>query len=123
MKLENYELNLKCSLEKLKQYGRINGGGVYSIEYAEGNEDYYSYYGRGLFEYKFTTCNDFLNDEVEIIEEPKKIEKLNTNIINANRYDFDKNKEMTISNITADILSISKVINELIDEINNLKEK
>lgn len=57
------------------------------------------------------------------IEEPKKIEKLNTNIINANRYDFDKNKEMTISNIAADILSISKVINELIDEINNLKEK
>lgn len=93
------------------------------LEYAEGNEDYYSYYGRGLFEYKFTTCNDFLNDEVEIIEEPKKIEKLNTNIINANRYDYDKNKEMTISNIAADILSISKVINELIDEINNLKEK
>ena len=46
------------------------------IEYAEENEDYYSYYGRGLFEYKFTTCNDFLNDEVEIIEEPKKIEKI-----------------------------------------------
>lgn len=64
-----------------------------------------------------------LNDEVEIIEEDKKIEKLNTSIINANRYDYDKNKEMTISNITADILSISKAINELIDEINNLKEK
>jgi hypothetical protein len=64
-----------------------------------------------------------LNNEVEIIEEPKKIEKLNTNIINANRYDYDKNKEKTISNITADFLSISKVVNELIDEINNLKEK
>lgn len=67
--------------------------------------------------------NDIFTDEVEIVEEPKKIEKLNTNIINANRYDYDKNKEMTISNITADILSISKAINELIDEINNLKEK
>lgn len=66
--------------------------------------------------------NDIFTDEVEIVEEPKKIEKLNTNIINANRYDYDKNKEMTISNITADILSISKAINELIDEINNLKE-
>lgn len=63
-----------------------------------------------------------LNDKVEIIEEPKKIEKLNTNIINANRYDYDKSKEMAISNITADFLSISKVVNELIDEINNLKE-
>lgn len=67
--------------------------------------------------------NSNLNDEVEIIEEPKKIEKLNTNIINANRYDYDKSKEMAISNITADFLSISKVVNELIDEINNLKEK
>lgn len=66
--------------------------------------------------------SDIFTDEVEIIEEPKKIEKLNTNIINANRYDYDKNKEMTISNIAADILSISKVVNELIDEINNLKE-
>ena len=50
--------------------------------------------------------NSNLNDEVEIIEEPKKIEKLNTNIINANRYDYDKSKEMAISNITADFLSI-----------------
>lgn len=66
--------------------------------------------------------SDIFTDEVEIIEEPKKIEKLNTNIINANRYDYDKNKEMTISNIAADILSISKVVNELIDEINKLNE-
>lgn len=41
MELENYELNLKCSLEKLKQYGRINGGGVYSVEYAEGHYIYF----------------------------------------------------------------------------------
>ena len=60
---------------------------------------------------------DFINNEVEIIEDSKKIKKLNTNIINANRYDFDKNKEMTISNIAADFLSISEVVNELIDEI------
>lgn len=66
---------------------------------------------------------EFLNDEVEIIEENKEIKKLNTSIINANRYDYDKNKKMTISNITADILAMSRTINELIDEINNLKEK
>lgn len=64
-----------------------------------------------------------LNDEVKIIKEDMKIKKLNTNIINANRYDYDKNKEMTISNIAADILSISKVVNELIDEVNKLKNK
>ena len=71
---------------------------------------------------KYMWLENFLKAEVEIIEEPKKIEKLNTNIINANRYDYDKSKEMAISNITADFLSISKVVNEIIDEINNLKE-
>lgn len=40
--LKDYELNLKCSLEKLKQYGFINGGGVYSVEYAKGNYIYFS---------------------------------------------------------------------------------
>lgn len=77
------------------------------LEYAEGNEDYYSYYGRGLFEYKFTTCNDFLNDEVEIIEELKKIEKC-------------KNYEDFLE-IDDYIEHLKNKINELIDEINNLK--
>lgn len=72
---------------------------------------------------KICISQEDLNDEIEILDEPKKIEKLNTNIINANRYDYDKNKEMTISNIAADILSISKVVNELIDEVNKLKEE
>ena len=44
------------------------------LEYDEKCEDYYSYYGQGLFEYKFSNCKNFLNDEVEIIEETKKIE-------------------------------------------------
>ena len=53
--------------------------------------------------------NDIFTDEVEIIEEPKKIEK-----INRNRYpgtDIDP---------LDDILD---KLDELIDEINNLKEK
>lgn len=78
------------------------------LEYAEGNEDYYSYYGRGLFEYKFTTCNDFLNDEVEIIEEPKKIEKC-------------KNYEDFLE-IDDYIEHLKNKIDELIDEVNKLKE-
>lgn len=86
----------------------------------------YQYYSTFCEEWKTLQnevyLEEYLNDYVEIIEEDKKIEKLNTSIINANRYDYDKNKEMTISNITADILSISKAINELIDEVNKLKE-
>lgn len=53
---------------------KIKCGNV-ELEYNEGYEDYYEYYGRGLFEHKFGNCKNFLNDEVEIIEEPKKIEK------------------------------------------------
>ena len=83
------------------------------LEYAEGNEDYYSYYGRGLFEYKFTTCNDFLNDEVEIIEEPKKIEYEQIEELTCNEFDFEKKT----------INSLIKNQRKLIDEINNLKEK
>lgn len=63
-----------------------------------------------------------LNDEIEIIEEDNKIDKLDTSIINALRYDYEKNKEMTISNIASDFLSVSKAINELVDEVNKLKE-
>ena len=39
------------------------------LEYDEECEDYYSYYGGGLFEFKFSNCKDFLNDEVEIIDD------------------------------------------------------
>lgn len=74
-------------------------------EYSEENEDYYSCYGGGLFEYKFGNCKNFLNDEVSIIEESKKIEKLKA------KYTSQVGK-----------LELANKINELIDEINNLKE-
>ena len=77
------------------------------LEYEEETEDYYEYYGKGLFEYKFATCNDFLNDEVKIIEEPKKIEKIDFGTLNTQK---EKNRVM------------KDTINKLIDEINNLKE-
>ena len=53
---------------------------------------------------------EFLNDEVEIIEEPKKIEKLPKNITDN-------------ACTTRDQRIIANKINELIDEINNLKEE
>lgn len=92
------------------------------LEYAEGNEDYYSYYGRGLFEYKFTTCNDFLNDEVEIIEEPKKIEYpiLHKTAPSETTGDQMPNWRNLID---CNFEYLNKTICQLIDEINNLKEK
>lgn len=56
-----------------------------------------------FFNYKIQT---FINDEVEIIEESKKIEKL--------RFTGDGYVDYT---------NVIPKINELIDEINNLKEK
>ena len=84
------------------------------LEYEEKNEDYCYYFNRYLFEYKFTTCNGFLNDEVEIPdEEPKKIEKLE--LESGKIYD----KEFLAKYITHN----RHKINEIIDKINNLKEK
>ena len=98
---------------------KIKFGNI-ELEYDEKCEDYYSYYGQGLFEYKFGNCKNFLNDVVEIIEEPKKIEKIDEIL----RIDdlippYGENEYKAWKNI---IIQQNK-INELIDEINNLKEK
>lgn len=79
------------------------------LEYSEENEDYFEYYGQGLFKFKFSNCLNFLNDEVEIIEETKKIEKC-------------KNYEDFLE-IDDYIEHLKNKIDELIDEIKNLKEK
>ena len=85
-------------------------------EYDEKDEDYYSCYGGGLFEYKFGNCKNFLNDEVEIIE-TKKIEK----IARCDDIKMTHYGELHKPTENEEILRIK--INELIDEINNLKEK
>ena len=86
---------------------KIKFGNI-ELEYDEECEDYYSYYGGGLFEHKFGNCKNFLNDEVETIEEKKKIEKC-------------KHYEDFLE-IDDYIEHLKNKINELIDEINNLKE-
>lgn len=98
--------------KKIK-YGNIE------LEYNEGCEDYYSYYGGGLFEYKFGKCKKFLNDEVEIIEEPKKIKKIKqlNNVAGCKKLIELEDKQQINNHILKD------KINELIDEINNLKEE
>lgn len=79
-------------------------------------EEYYSckngriLLGDLFFNYKIQT---FINNEVEIIEEPKKIEKLE---LESGKID---DQEFIAKYITHNRYKI----NELIDEINNLKEK
>ena len=96
------------------------------LVYNEGCEDYYSYYGNGLFEYKFGNCKNFLNGEVEIIEEPKdnSIERLDIeeNAMTRNERYIRKEDNKFVNLSVADY-ELAKKINEIIDEINNLKEK
>lgn len=82
------------------------------LKYDDETEDYGCYYGKYLFEYKFATCNNFLNDEVEIIEEPKEIEYEQIEELTCNEYDFEKKT----------INSLIKNQRKLIDKINKLKE-
>ena len=74
MKLEDYELNLKCSLEKLNQYGFINGDGAYSIKYAEGHYIYFSPYN-GRFLRLSSWCSFAGVDYKNLLEEKIKVLK------------------------------------------------
>ena len=74
MELKDYELNLKCSLEKLNQYGLINGGGVYSVEYAEGHYIYFSPYN-GSFIRLGNWCSFAGIDYKKLLEEKIKVLK------------------------------------------------
>lgn len=74
------------------------------------------------------------NEDVEIIEEPKKIEKLDVALLGqcdnwlrcptnkVTKQDVELNPYI-INNIRENTLYFQRKINELIDEINNLKEK
>lgn len=63
---------------------------------------------------------DFLNDEIEIIEEDKKIEKIKilTDEINMEYIANDKGKKLSYSE--SDLIFADR-INKLIDEVNKLK--
>ncbi len=102
--------------EKIKYDGIVL---IYEVEI----QDYWCYYDKYLFEYKFAECNDFLNEYVEIVKEPKKIEKLEP-VRGSDLTD----KDMILRNnalveLCKTLNNINNKVNELIDEINNLKEK
>lgn len=95
-------------------------------EYKEDSDDYKSgdlYLFKRLFDYNKTS--DFINDYIEIIEGPK-IEKLETykekedEDYFANILKLSPNSECEIDEALS--TTIDK-LNELIDEINNLKEE
>lgn len=81
MKLEDYELNLKCSLEKLKQYGFINGGGYYSVEYAAGHYIYFSPYNGKLIRlgswcsFRGIDYKNLLEEKIKVLKNAKIIKK------------------------------------------------
>lgn len=96
--------------------------GSAKLEYNEGCEDYYRYCGKGFFEYKFGNCKNFLTDEIEIIEEPKEIKYpiLHKTAPNETTGDQMPNWRNLID---CNFEYLNKTICQLIDEINNLKEK
>ena len=79
-------------------------------------DDITKYNGNYLLHYLFEEEVNFLNDEVEIIEEPKKIEKIEKPT--KDEYLYSNGKELYEND-----MKVYDKINELIDEINNLKEK
>ena len=119
MKITMYELLGLVKDGKAPKKIKYNG---VELEYDELRKDYYKYCSKGLFEYKFTICSNFLNDEVEIIEENKKIEKIEKYEDLDGHY-FLNNRDKKIYIGCDEIDFMVDKFNELIDEINNLKGK
>lgn len=67
---------------------------------------------------KYMWLEDFLKDEVEIIGDPKKIEKWGEGALE----EMEKCTDYTLEDLQKYIRILAETQNELIDEINNLKE-
>lgn len=91
-------------------------------ELNDNNEYENNNYDKSLLEklvYELYTL-ELVNDEVEIIEEPKKIEKISWREKESLAGNFTANEKQEILARRTEKLKSS--LNELIDEINNLKE-
>ena len=87
----------------------------YFGEIYEYSEEMKFYYQNGFSMYRvFFTEGNCLNDEVEIIEEEKEIEKIDITkaYLSSNFHE----------NVLEDIATLQTKVNELIDEINKLKK-
>ena len=67
---------------------------------------------------KYMWLEDFLKAEVEIIEDPKKIEKWGEGALE----EMEKCTDYTLEDLQKYIRILAETQNELIDEINNLKD-
>lgn len=96
---------------------------IYDVDENDYRTPEKDYYDADVKTYKYLTdCIDLftdLNDEVEIIEEPKKIGKWNEVALE----EMKKCTGYTIKDLQEYIRILAETQNELIDEINNLKEK
>ena len=98
--------------KKIKWQGQV-------YEYSCSNRFYYQ---NSWSMYRdFYTEGNCLNDYVEIIEEPKKTEKISWSEKESLAGEFTANEKQNILARRTEKLKSS--LNELIDEINNLKEK
>ena len=89
------------------------------MKYDHNKQDYLGYYSNGngewLFQYLFDRCRNtehFINDEVEVIEEDKKIRKITM------RASMVGSVENKIENLDINQMAIEDKINEIIDKIN-----
>ena len=95
--------------------------GIFKLE-IEDDQLRYRCNDGGILTFDYYTENNKLNDEVEIIEEPNKIEKIEIYEDEDGHYFFNNRcKKIYIRYDEIDFM-VEK-FNELIDEINNLKEK
>lgn len=76
--------------------------------------------GDSIFESIFTDFSN-INDEVEIIEENNKIEKLDSWTVSVGRVD-ERNIEEYIHKLFRQQFEIFNKLNEIIDEINKIKK-
>lgn len=120
MKIKMMDL-FKLMLErKAPKKIRVLGIDMTFIETAEWG-DYNNDNGYRLSEFRLTDC---LNEDVEIIEEPKKIEKLEP--VRGSDLSDLTDKDMVLRNnalikLCKTLNNINSKVNEIIDEINNLK--
>ena len=96
--------------KKIKWQGQI-------YEYSNFNRFYYQ--NNWSMYRDFYTEGNCLNEDVEIIEEPKKIEKWGEGALE----EMEKCTDYTLEDLQKYIRILAETQNELIDEINNLKEK
>lgn len=97
-------------------------------EYDEKIKDYVTFDGSRI-DWQYTIM-EYTNDEIEIIEENKKIEKITINENGTLGFpngcwtarNMDKAFAIKINEIIDGMTDIYSILNEHIDEINNLKE-